>query len=70
MTMYQGKHAFFYTQPPFGGDLATNAAHYDRDNSDGTHRLFVRLEDGSEVPLNGPQCDPAQPVAGHWSEIA
>ena len=67
--MYQGKHCLFYTQPPFGGDLVTYAAHYDRDNGDGTHRLFARLDDGSEVSLDGPQCDPATPTAGHWSEI-
>jgi len=67
--MYQGQHALFYTQPPFGGALVTRAAHYDRNNGDGTHRLFVRLDDGSEVPLDGPQCDPAQPTAGHWSEV-
>ena len=68
--MYQGKHCLFYTQPPFGGTLVMRAAHYDRDNGDGTHRLFVRLDDGSNVPLDGPQCDPAQPTAGHWSEPA
>ena len=68
--MYQGKHCLFYTRPPFGGDIVTRAAHYDRDNGDGTHRVFVRLDDGSNVPLDGPQCDPAQPTAGHWSEIA
>jgi hypothetical protein len=70
MTMYQGQHCLFYTQPPFGGDVVTRAAHYDRDLGDGTHRLFVRLDDGSEVPIEGPQCDPATPTAGHWSEIA
>ena len=67
--MYNGKHAFWYAQMPFG-DLITRAAHYDRDLGDGTHRLFVRLDDASEVPLDGPQCDPAQPTAGHWSEPA
>jgi hypothetical protein len=67
--MYKGKHAFWYAQMPFGGPLVTRAAHYDRDLGDGTHRLFVRLDDGSEIPLEGPQCDPAQPTAGHWSEV-
>jgi hypothetical protein len=68
--MYQGQHCLFYAQMPFGGALVTRAAHYDKDNGDGTHRLFVRLDDGSEIPLEGPQCDPATPTAGHWSEIA
>ena len=32
--MYKGKHAFWYAQMPFGGDLITRAAHYDRDLGD------------------------------------
>ena len=32
--MYQGQHALFYTQSPFGGALVTRAAHYDRDLGD------------------------------------
>mgnify|MGYP000660132444 CR=1 FL=1 len=53
-----------------GGEIKAHSAHYDADIGDGTHRLFVRLDDGSEVPLDGPQCDPAQPTAGCWSEVA
>ena len=66
--MYQGKHCLCYAQP-LEGALITRAAHYDRDNGDGTHRVFARLDDGSEVPVDGPQCDPAQPTTGCWSEL-
>jgi len=65
--MTKGQNIYFHALGAEG--LVTYAAHYDRDLGDGTHRLFVRLDDGSEVPLEGPQCDPAQPTAGHWSEI-
>ena len=65
--MTKGQHVYFYA---IGADgLVTYAAHYDHDHGDGTHRVFVRLDDGSEVPLDGPQCDPASPVAGSWSVI-
>lgn len=63
--MIKGQHAYWYAGDP----LITYAAHYDHDNSDGTHRLFVRLDDGSEVPLDGPQCDPGTPTAGCWSVL-
>jgi hypothetical protein len=66
--MYKGKHCFFYAGAP-GEPLATYAAHYGGDLGDGTSRVFVRLDDGSEVPVTGAQCDPATPTAGHWSEI-
>lgn len=67
--MRLGQHCIWYAGAFGGGDVVTHAAHYDRDLGDGTHRLFVRLCDGSEVPIEGPQCDPATPTAGHWSEI-
>lgn len=66
--MIKGQHCYFYAQP-IEGPLVTYAAHYDRDNGDGTHRAFARLDDGSEVPVDGPQCDPAAPIAGCWSEL-
>lgn len=66
--MIKGQHCYFYAQP-IDGHLVTYAAHYDRDNGDGTHRAFARLDDGSEVPVDGPQCDPAAPTAGCWSVL-
>lgn len=66
--MRLGDHCYFYAST-FGAPIVTHAAHYDRDLGDGTSRLWVRLDDGSEVPLSGPQCDPATPTAGHWSIV-
>lgn len=67
--MKLGDHCLFYTRPPFGGDLTTWAAHFDRDLGDGTSRLWVRLDDGSEMPMVGAHCDPGTPTAGCWSEV-
>lgn len=67
--MRLGDHCHFYASS-LDGSLVTYAAHYNRDNGDGTSRLWVRLDDGSETPLDGPQCSPDAPVAGHWSAPA
>jgi hypothetical protein len=68
--MHKGQHVHWYVQPPFGGALVTLAGHYNCDLGDGTHRIFVTLdEDGSVKPVEGPQCDAATPTAGHWSTI-
>ena len=66
--MRLGDHCYYYAST-FGAPIVTHAAHYDRDLGDGTSRLWVRLGDGSETPLEGPQCSPDAPIAGCWSIV-
>ncbi len=64
--MHKGQHCFYYAIS-LDGPPVVYAAHYDL--GDGTHRLFARLDDGSETPVTGPQCDPATSTAGCWSIV-
>jgi hypothetical protein len=67
--MRLGQHCIWYAGDFDGGEITPHSAHYDADLGDDTHRLWVRLCDGSEVPIVGPRCDAAAPRAGCWSEI-
>jgi hypothetical protein len=66
--MTKGQHCLFYAAS-LDGSLDIYAAHYDRDLGNGRARLFVRLDDGSEMPMEGDHCDPTQRTAGCWSEL-
>jgi len=66
--MTKTQHCLFYAAS-LDGSIITYSAHYDRDLGNGRARLFVRLDDGSETPMEGDQCAPTQPTAGCWSEL-